>query len=441
MPLSELHYKEVSRACLQTLAAICLAGCHQVSALKPSAAPAGDEPESAREGCIIRRAAYDIGSATTKVKVAVIDRCKGKIVEVLFAGNAPLFFRDDVSGPVPHFKPATMDTCLLVLKNFVDKVASYRPAESAAVATSAFRLAKNGPAMVARVERELGIPVTIITQLQEARIGFVGAVLSSGTDPRQAIVWDVGGRSMQITSLQADGHMTIYQGQFASGQMRDYVIRNVKGMPATVHTPNPLSWAEVGAASAYAQSYAVEKVPAELREKLADDDAVVVGIGALKYYGDKSAKVRGAVVTPTGLRSEIDRLVGKSDGEIGGSYASTAVSDRILLAGFMEGLDIDAVQLVDVDLTDGLFFEPAYWRSPSRRTAGPAVNVTTPRSQLLTPLPTLSAQSSTPWLQCRSPVARAQCASFFRERWGTRVASSPFLASGPSSVPHIVLHR
>lgn len=348
----------------------------------------------------MRRAAYDIGSATTKVKVAEIDRCHNKVLKVLYADNAPVFFRDDVNGSVKSFKLGTMDGCVSVLKQFAEKVASFAPAESTAVATSAFRGADNAEEMVARIESEIGIPVTVISQLQEARIGFVGAVMRSGAEPDRAIVWDVGGRSMQISTLQQDGrHMLIYQGKLASGQMRDYLIRQVKGMPPTVSTPNPLTPAEASAARVYAESYAVDQVPEALRNKLAAADSVVVGIGALKYYRDDAHE---PVCTSSGLEREIGRLVGKDDQQIGGSYASTAVSDRLLVAGFMKALAIDRVKLADVDLTDGLFFEAEYWRPTS---------------------------------------SMAQGLSFWRDLWSTRVESSASLALGPSSVPHIVLQR
>lgn len=357
--------------------------------------------ESGREACVVRRAAYDIGSATTKVKVAEIDRCLGRVLEVLFADDAPVFYRDDVNGSVPSFSPHTMDRGLAVLRGFAEKAAGFEPSESAAVATSAFRRADNAGEMVERIEAELGIQVSVVSQLQEARIGFVGAVNTSGADPRQAVVWDVGGRSMQLTSMQSNGRMFIYEGKLASGQMRDYVIREVKRQPPTVLSPNPLTERDAGVARAYAEAYASSEVPRELRDKLASDRTVVVGIGALKYYGDGPASTSGASCTQSGLDLKIGALLGKSDDEIGGSYASTAVSDRILLAAFMKALRIDTVRLADIDLTDGLLFETEYW--PSSETV-------------------------------QGPI-------FLRERWGTRVDSSPSFAFGPSSVPHMVLQR
>ena len=87
----------------------------------------------------------------------------------------------------------------------------------------------------------------------------------------------------------------------------------------------------------------------------------VIGIGALKYYGNRPAYQPGATCSPRGLQVRIEDLLGKSDEQIGGDYAATQVSDRLLLVGFMRALAIDEVRLVDVDLTDGLLFESEFW--------------------------------------------------------------------------------
>ena len=91
------------------------------------------------------------------------------------------------------------------------------------------------------------------------------------------------------------------------------------------------------------------------------DDTVVVGMGALKYYGDKPAEDRGAICTATLLETKVSEMLDKTDDQIGGDYAATQVSDRALLIGFMWALGVDIVQLADIDLTDGLLLESDYW--------------------------------------------------------------------------------
>jgi exopolyphosphatase / guanosine-5'-triphosphate,3'-diphosphate pyrophosphatase len=325
---------------------------------KPSSVPA-----EAGDTCVVRRAALDIGSATTKVKVAEIDVCERVTLRVLLAEEAPVFYRDDVAGDrPPRFAATTMTRGLAVLNDFHSRAASHAPGAFAAVATSAFRTADNGVDFARRIERELDVPVTIIDQNQEARLGFMAAVRAAGADPQRAVVWDVGGRSMQLSTLRADGQLAVYRGQFASGQMRDFVIRQVQRKDLALLSPNPMSRRDAETAVAHAEGLAREEVPAEIREKIADPATQIVGIGALKYYGDRPAHDGGACARAH-LEMTVDGLLAKSDAEIGGPYASTQVSDRLLLVGFMRALGVEQVALADVDLTDGLLFEAEYWRA------------------------------------------------------------------------------
>jgi exopolyphosphatase/guanosine-5'-triphosphate,3'-diphosphate pyrophosphatase len=336
------------------LAASLLLGCTARS--RTDAGGTRPAPASEPVPCVERRAALDIGSATTKIKVADVDHCRQVIERVLVAADEAVFYRDDVKQDGQTFRDATMDRGIEVLRAFRERAAPLAPHAWAGVATAAFRRAGNGAELVARIERELGIRVAIISQEQEARLGFFGAVHAAGVDPTRAVVWDVGGQSMQITSLLADGHLLIYRGELASGQMRDHLMRALQGRPAGVATPNPVSSADADAARAFAEGFASHDVPARVKEQLSG--AVVVGIGALKYYGDPGPERRS---TRQGLESAIAGLVGKSDAEIGGDYAATQVSDRLLIVGFMRALGIDSVALADVDLTDGLLVEGEYW--------------------------------------------------------------------------------
>ncbi|HHH29797.1 MAG TPA: hypothetical protein ENK57_15835 [Polyangiaceae bacterium] len=325
-----------------------------------STQPTTSLPEVA--DCVVRRAAFDIGSGTTKVKVADVNLCDKTLDEILLAEDAPVFYGVDVADPYGDgFRQVTKDRGFAALASFRARAEAYEPEAYAAVATAAFRRARNAPEFIARIERELEIPVNLIAQAREARLGFLGAVRSAHVVPERAVVWDVGGSSMQMTALNDDGRLVIYEGSLASGQMREHVVHHVQGKGPDVTSPNPVSHDEAAAARSYAEAYAAENVDARLRDKLSDPDTVVIGIGALKYYGNRPANQPGATCSSRGLQVRIADLLGKSDDQIGGDYAATQVSDRLLLLGFMQALGIQEVHLVDVDLTDGLLLESEFW--------------------------------------------------------------------------------
>jgi exopolyphosphatase/guanosine-5'-triphosphate,3'-diphosphate pyrophosphatase len=342
------------------LALLALSAC---SSTPPGELRTGRLPPKRSDHCLVRRAAFDIGSATTKLKVADIDVCTRRIVKVLLAEDQPVFYRDDVMDSARgslRFRDETLAKGMETLRGLKERAAAFEPEGYAGVATSAFRKADNGEAYVARLRRELGIHVRVISQGEEAELGFVGSLASLGVEPEQAVVWDVGGQSMQLTVLDEQGGLYIYLGQLASGQMRSYILREVQRKSQDAATPNPISRTQAQAARAHAAAFARGDVPDVLKAVLQRPKMVVVGIGALKYFRDEPAAERG-ICTQSGLDRSIAALVGKTDAEIGGPYAGTQLSDRLLIAGFMDGLAIEQVLLADVDLSDGLLFHPDYW--------------------------------------------------------------------------------
>ena len=70
-----------------------------------------------------------------------------------------------------------------------------------AVATSAVRDASNGPALLDAVRKQLGIELRILSAMQEAQAGFLGAV--RGLPVEHGAQFDVGGGSMQICLFRA----------------------------------------------------------------------------------------------------------------------------------------------------------------------------------------------------------------------------------------------
>ncbi|MEQ9324761.1 MAG: hypothetical protein RIF41_36685 [Polyangiaceae bacterium] len=307
-----------------------------------------------KASCQVRRAAYDIGSATTKMKVAVVDRCSGSVVRTLASAEEAVFYRRDILRRPARLRDETMERGLRALRRLHDLAGRYQPQEQYGVATAAFRTAENGSRFLERVHRSLGLSVVIITQTEESRLGFLAAVAATRIEPRRAVVWDVGGGSMELTSLDDQGRMTTYDGDLASGQMERYLL-DLEGKAPMV-SPNPLDESQVERGIAYATEHAQQSVPEPLRAKLLRPDTVVIGIGATRYYAD-GLDNSDRLVTLAALARGIEMRLGKADVEIGGAYASTAVSDRILLLGYMTGLGIHTVRVTDAGLTDAVLVE------------------------------------------------------------------------------------
>jgi exopolyphosphatase / guanosine-5'-triphosphate,3'-diphosphate pyrophosphatase len=102
---------------------------------------------------------------------------------------------------------AAMDRAVSALSVCAEKLMRRNVMVARSVATEACRRATNGPEFVARVYRETGIKLDIITAQEEARLAVLGCykLLEPGDGP--ALIFDIGGGSTEIVLVDSSkGH-------------------------------------------------------------------------------------------------------------------------------------------------------------------------------------------------------------------------------------------
>ncbi len=96
------------------------------------------------------------------------------------------------------------------------------------VATEVFRRAKNGLLYLDKV-REMGIKISLISQEMEGEIGFNSVCIVGKISPRDAVVWDSGGASFQITSLDEHSKLRSYMGALGTSVSTGILLKEVRG--------------------------------------------------------------------------------------------------------------------------------------------------------------------------------------------------------------------
>jgi exopolyphosphatase / guanosine-5'-triphosphate,3'-diphosphate pyrophosphatase len=98
---------------------------------------------------------------------------------------------------------AAIDRAVAALAICADKLRRRRVQLARSVATEACRRASNGADFVARVERETGIKLDVITAQEEARLAVLGChtLLEPGDGP--ALVFDIGGGSTELVLIDS----------------------------------------------------------------------------------------------------------------------------------------------------------------------------------------------------------------------------------------------
>ena len=109
----------------------------------------------------------------------------------------------------------------------------------AAVATEVFRKAKNGRQFLDRLETEAGVKTALLSQDEEARIGFETASALAST-PENVASYDSGGGSFQIASLDANGALRTYNASLGKTVALEMLVVGVLGKTLG-ETPNPVS--------------------------------------------------------------------------------------------------------------------------------------------------------------------------------------------------------
>lgn len=150
----------------------------------------------------LRVAAVDVGSNAIRFLAADF-RALGEY-DVLEEERVPVRLGHDVflSGKLT---PEAIDAAVEAIRGFRVRMEALGIDHYRAVATSATRESRNGADLVARVRREAGIELEVITGQEEARLVNVAIVTHVKMGDDKWITVDVGGGSVEVSLIDASG--------------------------------------------------------------------------------------------------------------------------------------------------------------------------------------------------------------------------------------------
>lgn len=330
--------------------------------------------DSAQEHKIVRRAAFDIGSGKISVQVSDVDLTINKIVNVLFTRFARVHLREDlVKSLEGRFSDEACHQTVRAIQELMEKIAPFQAEAYHAIATESLRLAKNGDALAQQIEKETGIPVTIVSQEEEGILGFISAVNEATVDPDEAISWDFGGGSFQITTKCKEGYC-IYQGRLGKIPLKIALLDiQGKGADQTL-TPNPISKSHAFEAFQFIKDN-LNDVPYELIQKLNSPNVMVLAVGINPLWGMKQCfhfdKLRIFEELESRLNLDDEAIRIKDAMPMDRWDAAVYVASNLILAyGIMDALGINHVQYVGTESANaiGVLLSPHYWEdAPTQR--------------------------------------------------------------------------
>ena len=314
----------------------------------------GADLYASADKCISTRAAFDIGSGSTKMKVAKVNTCLGKILKIYLEESGPIGYNEDLKKSSNNtFSNTIIDKGVQYLKMLKVKASKFNPDSYVGVATSAFRKSSNANIAIEKIN-DIGIDSRVVSQEDEALIGFYAALSKYNIKKDELVVWDIGGGSMQITAFNK-GKMIIYKGKLASvGFKNDVISKVLKQDSKIISTPNPIGVKNSAKVLSMAKDHALKTVSNSIVKALANSKKIV-GIGGVLYYSI-NGQVKGVdkEFTSDLVKSTFIKRTILKDKDIGGKYASTDVTNLALVAGFMEALKMKSVKVDSINLSDGV---------------------------------------------------------------------------------------
>lgn len=206
----------------------------------------------------VRRAAFDIGSGSTKMQCSDcvislahdefgIEISSCQIVNVLFSQERPVAFGADwVKSSDGNLSTSIQELGLKTLQDLRKIACELGATEFSGIATEVFRKAKNGSKYLEKVVAA-GVPVVMVAQEIEAELGF-RSVVAVSRDTTDTIVWDSGGASFQITSLNTllkPAVIRSYMGALGSSISTRTLVENVRHQSVgEAFSINPVTTAE-----------------------------------------------------------------------------------------------------------------------------------------------------------------------------------------------------
>lgn len=308
------------------------------------------------------RAAIDIGSGATNLKVAKVDTKTNKIIAILFEKSIPVPYQKHLEQSSDNtFDSEVMNQGTRAINTLKKLADGYEVKKVIAVATAAFRKASNAQEFAKHIEESTGVTVRIINQDEEGILAFRGALAVTPFKPEQMITWDIGGGSMQLTTLSPEGTYLVEKGATASIPFKNGVIQEIKHQdPKNVQSPNPMTLEEMQAAVAFAGKSA-QSTPSFIKTKIQEPKQVIIGVGSLFNYAIRPL-VDGSLVRPDTLQKAVEGMANKTDEQLpGGALAEVAVTNPLLVLGYMKELGIPQVEIVQVNNADGALTYPPYW--------------------------------------------------------------------------------
>ena len=168
------------------------------------------------------------------------------------------------------------------------------------VATAVYREAENGEEVIDFFSHLLDVPIRIISQKEEGKLGFMTAAAASGKAYQDLIAFDVGGGSLQVSAWKEDAgsgeEIQVYKAPIGGVTAFKILVEEVllQTLQTQSDSPPPVTTVQMMAFSHLLQTK-LPDCPQWLKKKLWHENPDIVGIGGDRSMFAIASKIAGQI--------------------------------------------------------------------------------------------------------------------------------------------------
>ncbi|MGQ0508950.1 MAG: Ppx/GppA phosphatase family protein [Myxococcaceae bacterium] len=286
-------------------------------------------------------AAIDIGTNAVRLKLA--RPLPDGSLETLYQERDPIRPGEGVfeTGSMP---PATVKRLVSTLSRFAAQCRRYR-ASVRAVATSALRTAKNQEQVLARVRREAGLEIDVVSGKEEARLICLG-VLQDQADDSRSLCLDIGGGSTEVAIAEGRRPRQLYSATLGAVRFSETFSAQGRVTHATVEVMRE-----------YAQEVLDEAIPRKvstgLRHALGSS-GTIQAVVSFASKGKDTATL-GQLVDAVEALVELGPAGRRKHFEA--RRADVIIAGAVILETVVKHLRLKSVRAVEQGLRDGILLD------------------------------------------------------------------------------------
>ena len=330
-----------------------------------------------------KRAVIDHGSGAIKGSVVTYNPFNNKMIgEEISLGKYTISLSKTMKkeGSTKHLDEMTMEKGVEALRQLVDAALKEGVAlENIVITATAWARAgaENTPSYIKRVEAETGVPLFVLSQEEEGKLGQIAAA-SRGVNVGVETILDTGGGSLQLTHGKDVHGLAMGSATFAE-EFKNFMIGD---------DLERMQWSKGAFARLKAEGRKRARggntadtgdVLQGLKEAIKNKDGGVKGIG--DFYGGvlKFAKLLSPEsmapetmrLTLQDLKIAMEKLEGLSAQEIGAMLEEVGIPKQLagivtinspLMYGIMKAFDLKHIEVVNTNSGAGGYFYGRLWK-------------------------------------------------------------------------------